>query len=75
MSHFYGVLKGTRGEATRCGDARKGMHVTAASWVGAIRVELYVDAATGRDMFNVYQTPWQGAGFSKHLASGELGKP
>ena len=74
MSHFYGVLNGAKGEATRAGTKRSGLTVTAASWVGAIRVELSLDAE-GRDCFRVLQTPWHGAGVSELLAEGILGQP
>ena len=74
MSHFYGVLNGSRGAATRAGTKCSGLTVTAASWVGAIRVELSIDAE-GRDCFRVLQTPWHGAGVSELLAEGILGQP
>lgn len=40
MAHFYGNLKGSRGEATRCGTARSGLTVSARSWAGSVTVEL-----------------------------------
>jgi hypothetical protein len=73
VSHFYGLLKGARGEATRRGHKTTGLSVTAASWCGAIRVELYADTE-GRDCFRVIQTPWHGTGVSELIAEGVLGQ-
>lgn len=74
MSHFYGVLNGSRGETTRAGTKRSGLSVTAASWRGAIRVELFLDQ-NGDDCFRVLQTPWHGEGISELLAEGVIGQP
>ena len=72
MSHFYGVLSGSRGEATRCGTKNSGMSATAASWKGAINVVLYEE--NGVDMYRVVQIPWRGNGVSKVLAKGVVGE-
>lgn len=74
MSHFYGTMKGSRGEATRCGTKNSGMRVTAASWAGAITTELYIDDQ-GRDCFRVLQRPWHGRGVSEVIAEGVIGEP
>ena len=58
MSHFYGTLQGTRGEATRCGDAKKGYRAIAAGWQGAIRTYLKHEPVSGKDFFYVYLAPW-----------------
>tara|TARA_R110002051_G_scaffold325625_1_gene429489 strand:- start:906 stop:1169 length:264 start_codon:yes stop_codon:yes gene_type:complete len=72
MSHFYGKLQGSRGEATRCGTASSGMTTYAAGWGGAVRVEVYTQA-DGRDAFMVSLVPWQGSGGeSVALATGLL---
>ena len=73
MSHFYGTLKGIRGEASRCGSKGSGIVTHAASWKGAIRVEVYHDEKTGRDKFRVDETQWHGHGVSRLLAQGDLG--
>jgi hypothetical protein len=44
MAHFYGNLKGSRGEATRCGTANSGLSVSARSWQGSVHLALYVNA-------------------------------
>ena len=40
MAHFYGNLKGSRGEATRCGTRQSGIRVSARSWAGSVSVEM-----------------------------------
>jgi hypothetical protein len=73
MSHFYGVLQGSRGQATRCGTERSGLEVTAAGWDGALTITLWKDAK-GHDRFRVEQRSWQGAGVSRVIAGGKLGQ-
>lgn len=70
MSHFYGVLNGSRGEATRCGTKSSGMTATAASWQGAVRVTLR--EVNGADHAYVELIPWQGAGGNRLLYSGPV---
>lgn len=73
MSHFYGTLQGTRGEATRCGTKSSGITAYAAGWGGAIRTDIWHDDKTGRDMYRVTLTPWHGSGGSSRvLAEGLL---
>lgn len=72
MSHFYGTVKGGRGEATRCGHKNSGIVTHAASWRGAICVRVYHDAE-GVDRYSVCQTTWQGSGINEELASGVIG--
>lgn len=74
MSHFYGTMQGSRGQATRCGTKNSGFEVVAASWEGAIRTVLYVDDQ-GRDCFRVEQTTWTGAGIYELIAEGVIGEP
>ena len=73
MSHFYGTLKGSRGEASRCGTKKSGVEVVAASWAGAIRVHVFQDD-DGNDRFYVAMVPWGGSGDSFEIASGPIGK-
>lgn len=72
MSHFYGTMKGARGEATRCGTRASGMSVTAASWQGAVTVELWHDEVSGRDYYRVFLRSWHGRGESKFIEEGTL---
>ena len=72
MSHFYGVLKGSRGEATRCATKSSGISTTTAGWQGAINVQVW-HSAGGRDMYRISLEPWQGSGgHSRLLAAGVL---
>lgn len=71
MAHFYGRMQGQRGEATRCGSKLSGITTTAASWNGAVRVELYEH--NGVDHARVELTPWHGKGTSRALYDGPVG--
>ena len=65
MSHFYGIVQGNRGEATRGGSKNSGYSAVAASWEGAVKVNLWFNAEQGdggEDWAEVYLTPWRGAG-------------
>jgi len=71
MSHFYGTLQGSRGEATRCGTKDSGIVTYAAGWNGAIRVVVWEEENV--DRYTVSLTSWQGSGGSSlHLATGIL---
>ncbi len=74
MSHFYGVLSGQAGNATRCGSKNSGLNTIAASWSGSVRVHLFHDKETGEDRFIITQNPWQGAGIFSVIAQGIVGK-
>ena len=74
MSHFYGTLEGSRGKATRCGSKASGLGVAAASWHGAIYVDVWHNAQIGLDCFRVTQTPWHGVGVTEVIAQGILGR-
>ena len=71
MSHFYGTVEGSRGEATRCGSKKTGMVTYCASWKGAIRCCAYVE--NGVDYVRVERIPWQGIGPSALLYNGPIG--
>lgn len=73
MSHFYGVIQGNRGEATRGGSKASGFSATAASWQGSVRVHLYEDAGT--DFARITLEPWQGQGASRFLYDGPISGP
>ena len=72
MSKFYGTLKGSRGEATRCGTANSGLTTTAASFAGAIQVNVWEDKM-GVEKFSVSMVPWCGEGSNFNLVTGILG--
>ena len=70
MSHFYGTLQGSRGEATRCGTKNSGLVTYAAGWSGAVRTHVWHDTQIHRDRYEVWEAPWKGIGTSKLLAKG-----
>lgn len=65
MSHFYGTLKGSRGKATRCGTKNSGMNVVAASWEGAVEVEMY--RQQDMDCVRISVIPWGDAHFPRRV--------
>lgn len=71
MSHFYGKLQGGRKEVTRTG--HKTMRTVAASWGGAVEVELGI--VNGVDWASVYLTPWKGEGVRLRLYEGPVSGP
>lgn len=71
MAHFYGTIKGGRGEASRLGHKSTGLHTVAASWSGAVEVDLYVNEE-GVDCARVYLTPWKGKGIHKEIYEGPI---
>lgn len=73
MAHFYGWIKGQRGEASRLGNKSSGLSVTAASWAGAIEVTLERDEENEVDRFIVRERKWHGSGNERVLATGIIG--
>lgn len=72
MAHFFGIVGGGRGEATRNGHKTTGLHTTAASWEGCVKTSLWYDEETDTDMCEVSLAPWHGAGVSKVLYHGPV---
>ena len=72
MSHFYGTVKGMRGEASRTGSEKSGMETYCASYKGAIRCFAYVK--DGVDCVRVEKTAWQGQGENRLLYEGAIGE-
>lgn len=74
MSALYGTLKGkAKTIATRCGTKNSPIVTMAASWAGAVRVEVYIDA-DGTEKFEVIMCQWHGNGDYRVLCSGLVGK-
>lgn len=72
MAQYFGSLQGQRGEATRLGSKASGLTVTAASWDGAIRVDLF--ERDGENHYRVVEQKWHGAGRERIIAEGIIGK-
>lgn len=54
MSHFYGVITGSRnGTATRCGHKSTGLRTRAQTHRGSIEVALWYNDTTGKDHYQV----------------------
>lgn len=54
MARFYGVVEGSRGQATRCGTPRSGLMAKAQSFSGGVWVEM--SDHNGQDWVTVYAT-------------------
>jgi hypothetical protein len=70
MARYRGTLRGCRGEASRLGHTSSGLTTVAASWQGAVRVELY--ACGDRDFARVSLTSHRGAGIERLLFDGPV---
>ena len=55
MSHFYADIKGSRGQATRCGTKNSGIRGHIRGWNIGIQVYGGIDE-NGNDTFSVYLT-------------------
>lgn len=75
MAHYYGTVKGGRGEASRLGHKTTGLVTTAQTWSHTVTTALHYDEATGRDMLSVCVSAQDGSSI-RCLYSGFLdGKP
>ncbi len=70
MAHFYGSIRGQRGEASRLGSKASGLSIKAASWQGAVSVYLYEQ--TGTDMARVEFVRHHNAGTERPLYDGPV---
>lgn len=70
MSRFYGMLQGSRGEATRQGTPQSGLTTHTAGWQGAVRVRIY--DKDGVDTVHVELVPWRGVGGYRTLYEGRV---
>ena len=71
MSHFYGVVEGSRGKATRCGTKSSGIKVQAAGWHGAVEVQVF-QGINGEDRYHIWAIPWPDNGEHITIAEGRL---
>ena len=72
MAHYYGTLTSNNGSTTRCGHKASGLTVCAASWAGAVSVELHHDSDTDTDVATVRLCKWHGAGVDRVLYTGPV---
>ena len=76
MSHFYAQIPHSARKTTPTARGHKstGINTQAASYAGAIEVDLFHDEETGKDHFVINQMPWQNSGISEKIATGVLGE-
>lgn len=73
MAHFYAVAVGqAKTSATRQGSKKSGLVTVAASWQGAVNVQLY--EKDGVDYARVSLRPWHGRGRDLDLYHGPVGE-
>jgi hypothetical protein len=70
VAHFYGTVQGARGEASRLGNKASGLQAIAASYSGAVEVEL--QHRDGVDYARVCLRPWMGEGVDRVLFDGPV---
>lgn len=74
MAYFYGTIAGQRAAPIGMGGTKaNGLTTYAASYKGAIRVEVYVDD-DGDDAFAITEQQWEGTGIRRWIAQGKIGK-
>jgi hypothetical protein len=71
MAEFYGYVKGNRGIASRLGSKRSGFSAVAASWQGAVSVDLQL-IKDETVVASVYLTPHEGQGITLKLYEGPV---
>ena len=67
MAHFYGNMKGARGETTRCGNKSSGMFAHVRGWKLGVEVRMSYDEKTGEDICTVVLTDGSHATRSKTI--------
>lgn len=74
MAHFYGTVDGSaRTQATRRGTVKEPVTTHAASWQGAVRVDVFV-GPDGADWCEVSLVPWRNVGVTRQLYRGPVGE-
>jgi hypothetical protein len=76
MSHFYATIPESARKTTPTARGHKstGIATRAASYAGAVTVNLFYDAETETDHFEIYQRTHYGAGVNKLISKGILGE-
>jgi hypothetical protein len=71
MAHFYGTVSGkARSQASRLGSKSSGLRTVAASWQGAVAVDLY--ERDGLDCAQITLIPWHGHGTTRVIYDGPV---
>jgi hypothetical protein len=76
MAHFYGAIpvSGRKTTATARGHKNTGLVVQAATWQGAIEIELRYCGTTGQNLYTVREIPWHNSGQYREIETGAFGK-
>ena len=56
MSHFYGNMKGSRGETTRCGTQGSGIWAHIRGWSVGVYTRVMYDSTLKKDVVHVFRT-------------------
>lgn len=62
MAHFYGTLRGNRGQASRLGTKESGLHTQAMAWGGMVQVQLYHKDGQDFALVELYDHPHNDGG-------------
>jgi len=75
MSHFYGMIPESARKTvpTARGHKKTGLATIAASWAGAIRVNVWHNPNEDVDCYEVEMIPWESKGDRHVIARGVLG--
>ena len=75
MSYFYGTIpvSARKTVPTARGHKKTGLSTIAASYTGAIRVNLWYNSAEDLDCYEVEMIPWESHGDRQVIARGVLG--
>jgi len=75
MSHFYGMIPESARKTvpTARGHKKTGLATIAASWAGAIRVNVWHNPNEDVDCYEVEMIPWESQGDRHVIARGVLG--
>lgn len=68
MSHFYGTIDGSRGQATRCGTKPSSLLATANGWSIGGQVRVSYSTELGTDVVQLFTTSGSDTP-AKHVAS------
>lgn len=68
MAHFYGQIKGNRGEATRIGHKTSGLEASVNGWRIGCEVFIQYDARRMLDVVTVWKTNGSAGGGRRQIA-------
>lgn len=72
MSHFYGTVQGSRGQATRQGGKSSGIRTNTACWGGTIFTCLSYDEDADTDRVTIEVRGWPYGGYHAVIFNGTI---